>query len=157
MINIRKSVRPDLASKIPNLINEALSWMQSKYPDVNFSNTDFIFSAGYNRSRYFRNEKKDAKYLTPNTCISTRATLMLYEMKSLGIKKNKVFTGSEVQIVSALIHELTHHAQYEQKRSTGELETTANELQYLKDSHVNFYNKIMKIKTTLLCKSTPAS
>lgn len=147
MTTIRKSVRLEIANKIPELINEALIWMKSKYPTVNFSNTDFIFSAGYNRSRYFRNKKKDAKYLTPNTCISTRATLMLYEMKSLGIKKNRVFTGSEVQIVSALIHELTHHAQYEQNRSRGELETTANEVQYLKEAHPKFYNKIMKIKS----------
>lgn len=150
MTTIRKSVRSDIADKIPQLVNDALGWMKVKYPEVNFDSVDFIFSAAYNRSRYFRNEKANAKYLSPNACISTRATLMLYEMKSLGIKKNKVFTGSIPQMMCALIHELTHHAQYEQKRSRGELETTANELQYLKENHLNFYNKIMKIKNSHL-------
>lgn len=145
---IRKSVRPYIESKIPDITNEALGWLKAKYPDVNFENVDLIFSSGYNRSRYFINEAKDPKYLTPNACISTRATLMLYDMKSLGIKKHSIFTGSIIQMVCAIIHELTHHVQYEQKRSRGELETTANELQYLKENHIQFYNKVMRIKPT---------
>ena len=144
-ITIRKSVRPELAKKIPNLCQESINWMQKKYPTVNFDNVGFIFSASYKRSRYFRNEAGNAKYLLPNVCVTTRATLYLYDKRSLGLKKTSVYTGSEPQIMCSLIHELTHHAQYEQKiRMGNELDTTANELAYLKEYHPKYYSKLVK-------------
>lgn len=144
-IIIRKSVRSEIADTIPGLINKSLDWMRKKYPDVNFDNVDFIFSAGYRRSRYFRNEITDGKYLTPNVCVCTRALLMLYNKPSIGIKKNQLFVGSAVQMVCALIHELTHHVQYETGvRKGNELDTTRNELEYLRVNHTEYYNKIIK-------------
>lgn len=146
-ITIRKSVSKDIADAIPSLVDKALDWMKNKYPNVNFDYAEFIFSAGFNRSRYFRNEVANAKYVSPNVCICTRATLMLYNKPSLGIKKNKLFVGAVPQIMCSLIHELTHHAQYEQNvRKGNELDTTANELEYLKEFHSNYYNKIVKVK-----------
>ena len=100
-ITIRKSVRSEIAQRIPALIDEAANWMQLKYPTVDFTTTEFIFSGSYNRSRYFRNELNKelgvGKYLAPNVCISTRAWLMLYNMKTLCLKKTKLFVGSEIQ------------------------------------------------------------
>ena len=122
--------------------------MQLKYPTVNFTTTEFIFSGSYNRSRYFRNELKAGqgvgKYLAPNACISTRAWLILYKMKTLCLKRTKLFVGSEIQMACALIHELTHHAQYELGLPTGELETTRNELEYLKEFHPEYHAKMVK-------------
>ena len=139
MITIRKSVNRDLSNKIPGLLSEALSWMKSRYNDINFSNLEFIFSAGYSRSRYFRNET-NPKYTIPTVCISTGWELWLYEKKSLGIKKTHLYVGSEVQMVCALIHELTHHVQYEKKERIGnELDTTKNELEYLKEYYPEYY------------------
>jgi hypothetical protein len=144
-ITIRQSVRKELADKIPSLVDAAIKWMANKYPDVDFDKPSFIFSSGYSRCRYYRNEVKDGKYLAPNVCISTSAKLGLYPMKSLGIKKTKwIFVGSEVNMFCGLIHELTHHVQYEKKLSTGELLTTANELEYLKENHPNYYKKLLK-------------
>ncbi len=144
-ITIRQSVRPDLAAKLPMLLDRALVWMAAKYPTIDFHKSECIFSAGYSRSRYFRNEVSNGKYLAPNVCISTRATLGLYNKPSLGIKRQWVFVGSDVQIVCALIHELTHHVQYEMNERKGnELDTTANELEYLKEYHPNFYAKFLK-------------
>lgn len=146
---IRKSVRPEIEALIPALMVTALDWMKAKYLDVDFDKCDFIFSAGYNRSRYFRNELANAKYLNPNVCISTRARLMLYDKPSLGVKKNNIFTGSSVQMVCALIHELTHHVQYERNERKGnETDTTANELEYLQQFHPNYYRKITKTKAS---------
>jgi hypothetical protein len=142
-VTIRNSVRKEIANIIPTLINNTLEWIKNKYPNVDFSKVEYIFSSNYNRSRYFRNELKDAKYMAPNVCISTRATLYLYDKKSLKMKKTSLYTGSNVQIMCALIHELTHHVQHEQKRSRGELETTENELLYLKENYPLLYNKIM--------------
>jgi hypothetical protein len=147
-ITVRKSVRPEITERIPALIDEAANWMQLKYPTVDFTTTEFIFSGSYNRSRYFRNELKAGqglgKYLAPNVCIGTRAWLILYDMKTLCIKKRKMFVGSEIQMVCALIHELTHHAQYELGLPTGELETTRNELDYLKEFHPEYHAKMVE-------------
>ena len=144
-ITIRQSVQKEVSEKIPQLLTTALQWMKSKYPSVNFDNAEYIFSAGYNRSRYFRNEVANGSYLAPNVCICTRATLYLYNKKSLGIKKNMCRVGYDAQIVSALIHELTHHVQYETNvRKGNELDTTANELEYLKEFYPQHYNKIVK-------------
>lgn len=142
-ITIRKSVREDLANKLPNLIEKAIVWLRTKHPNVSFDNIEYIFSSNYNRSRYFRNEIKEGKYLLPNVCISTRATLYLYNKKSLKLKKTAVYVGSDIQIMCALIHELTHHVQHEQKRTRSELETTKNEVLYLKENHLEIYNKIV--------------
>ena len=150
-ITIRKSVRPQLAEKIPVLIEDAINWMQAKYPSVDFSTTEFIFSASYRRSRYFRNEKLGSVYSAPNTCISTKDKMFLYDMKTLNISKllttkgKGLVVGSEIQIVRALIHELTHHAQYELNLPKGELETTRNELDYFKQHHPHFYHKMVNI------------
>lgn len=142
-ITIRKSVKAELAARIPALLQQALTWMHAQYPDVNFETAEYIFSAGYKRSRYFRNNRTEGKYVAPNACICTRAKLMLYDKKSLGIKNSILVVGSEIQIMCALIHELTHHAQHEKdERKGNELDTTANELKYLKEFHLKIYNKI---------------
>ncbi|NBX97258.1 hypothetical protein EBQ81_00125 [bacterium] len=152
-ITCRKSVRQELVARIPELLDEAMTWMKAKYPSVDFGKVEFIFSGSYNRSRYFRNELNPqrglGKYIAPNACISTRAWLILYDMKSLCLKKTKLFVGSEIQMVCALIHELTHHAQYELGLPTGELETTRNELDYLKENHMEFWAKLVGAKIVI--------
>lgn len=145
-ITIRQSVRNEIREQIPALLETALGWMRGKYPLVNFDNTEYIFSAGFSRSRYFRNEVTNGKYLSPVVCISVRAKTCLYIKKRLGVnpKKNYVFTGSPIQTVCAIIHELTHHTQYEMKiRQGNETDTTANELEYLKQYHPKYYNKLV--------------
>ena len=144
-ITIRKSVRKDIKAQVPELVARAKSWMSEKYPSVNFDNAAFIFSAGYKRSRYFRNNSsKNPKYSTPNVCICTRGMLMLYNKRSLGINKTHLFVGPETQMMCALIHELTHHAQYEQdKRKGNELDTTRNELEYLEKYRPDIYAEII--------------
>ena len=142
---IRKSVKTEIKNEIPFLLNKVLNYMKTKYEDVNFDNAEYIFSAGYNRSRYFRNDKgKNTKYSNPNVCICTRAKLMLYDKRSLKKKNRIVFVGSNIQIESALVHELTHHVQYERNERCGnELDTTKNELEYLKENYPKYYKKIM--------------
>lgn len=143
LITIRKSVKKDLSEKIPTIAVIAEEWMRSRYPDVNFGRVEYIFSSSYNRSRYFRNENNPS-YYCPMVCISTRAILALYNKKSLGIKNTTIYVGSEVQMMCALIHELTHHVQYERKERIGnELDTTANELAYLRERYSEYYEEIV--------------
>lgn len=141
-IIIRKTVNDKIREAIPELRDRAIKIMEGKYPEVNFKNTNYIFSSGYSRSRYYRNEE-NTKYPIPTVCISTRAKLHLYDKKSLNMSRTSLFVGSEVQIMCALIHELTHHVQYERNENRGELATTRNELEYLSENHTKHYNKIM--------------
>jgi hypothetical protein len=143
---IRKSVRNEIAQAIPELLTNSLCWMKSKYANVNFENVEYIFSNSYNRSRYFRNAN-DVKFQTPTICIHTTKILGLYDMKTLKIKKRFIVGDYKAQIMCALIHELTHHMQYELGLPKGELLTTSNELEYLKEYYPNYYNKMMGIKT----------
>jgi hypothetical protein len=143
-IAIRKSVRPQLAEKIPGMVEEAISWLQTKYATVDFSAVEFIISGNAKRSRYWRNAQPDSKYVAPNAFIGTREYLGLYNMKSLNIKKTWLFVGREIQTMCALIHELTHHAQYELEMPKGELETTRNELEYLKEFYPQYHAKMVK-------------
>jgi len=149
VVTIRNSVPRGLVEKIPAMIEEAVSWMQKRYASVDFSTTEFIFSGTYRRSRYFRNEVECGKYLAPNTCISTRARLYLYDKKSLNIAPKAtrgMKVGNEIQMMCALVHELTHHAQYELNTPKGELETTKNELDYLQEAHPDTYKRCIKQK-----------
>jgi len=143
---IRQSVRNEISKTIPELINDSICWMKLKYANVNFENVDFIFSSSFKRSMYYRNAN-NVKYVTPTICITTRARLVLYNMKTLKIKKRLLFVGARPQIMCSLIHELTHHMQYELGLQKGELLTTSNELEYLKEYYPTYYNKIMGIKT----------
>jgi hypothetical protein len=145
-IIIRQSVRNEISKAIPELITNSICWMKLKYANVNFENVDFIFSSSPSGSKYYRNAN-NIKYVTPTICITTRARLWLYNMKTLKIKKRLLFVGSIPQIMCSLIHELTHHVQYELELPKGELLTTSNELEYLKEYYPTYYNKMMGIKT----------
>lgn len=129
---------------IEKSIDEAKQFLLSIYPDANFDNIDYIFSHSFNRSRYFRNEIKNelvnCKYIKPTCCIAVRDTNKLYRMKSLNLKYYQVKTGLQVQTICAVIHELTHHIQHNENRSRSELETTKNEVEYLRRYYPIYYN-----------------
>ncbi len=140
---IRNSVNSKVKDQIDFLLEFALIWMKDKYESVNFDNIDFIFSNSFSRARYFRNTNND-RYPNPVVCISTRSTLYLYNKPSLGMKKTTCFVGSDIQILSALIHELTHHIQYETGLRIGnETDTTKNELLFLQQYSIDDYNEII--------------
>lgn len=144
MVTIRKSVRNEFAGKINYMLQNAKDWMKQKYPTVDFEYIEFIFSSSFRKSRYYRNAH-NKKYDKPTIQICTRGRLILYNMKSLKIKKTDIWVGVETQTMCAIIHELTHHMQYETGLPTGELETTRNELEYLKAHDIESYNEIMQI------------
>jgi hypothetical protein len=155
-VTIRNSVPRGLVDQIPAFIEKAVSWLQVKYPSVDFTTTEYIFSGSYSRSRYYRNQVECGKYLAPNTCIGTRDDLYLYDKKSLNVSKKATTglkVGREIQILCALVHELTHHAQYELNLNRGELETTRNELEYLKEFHPEVYKKCVKPTKDSSCQT----
>lgn len=142
MITIRKNVPQFIREDIEGSLGKAINFMKGKYPDVDFD-VDFIFQYSSSRSRYFRNNNKDSKYTKPTATICTRSLLMLYDMKSLNIVRNTLDTDNHIQIECSIVHELTHHVQYEKGLAIGELLTTSNELEYLKNNYFEVWDYLM--------------
>ena len=130
--------------KFQEQIAIAQGFLRQIYNNPNFDNVEYIFSNGACPSRYYRNEIPDGKYINPVIRISNRSELYLYEKKSLGLKKYALNVGNYVQVICALVHELTHHIQYNEKRSRGELETTKNEVEFLRVFYPDYYKELLK-------------
>ena len=137
---IAKSISQKDTTIIRNSMSFALGYMREKYPDTNFNNIDFRFGKGRN-SKYWRNARRDD--MLPCCQMALSYTLYLYNMKSLKLKKTSAYVGRELALRSSLIHELTHHHQYEAGLATGELLTTSNEVEHLQKHAPEIY-KIIK-------------
>lgn len=147
-ITIRNSVSQTDREYLPEIIERALGFMQAKYPNVNFGKVDFIFSGSLSRGRYYRNEKANAKYTNPTVQIPTSSDYeLMYWKPSLGMIRNQVDNVGRYDVTaSCIVHELTHHAQYELGKNHGEVETTRNELEYYKEFRPDVYILFMNIK-----------
>jgi len=143
-ITIRKS-QSKYSDIIPTQIQNAKQYLRSIYPNVNLDNVDFIFGKG-TRSRYFRNENNE-KYSKPMCFISCSGTWHTYKKKTLKLTTppHGIWLGVENKMLLVLIHELTHHIQYEENMNRGELETTRNEINYCNENFPEYYNKLKKI------------
>ena len=64
-------------------------------------------------------------------------------MKSLGMLQGKINPGAKLSIQMIIVHELTHHVQYEKGLPPGELLTTANELIYLRQMDIYWFVKLL--------------
>jgi len=171
-IKITKSVNSIMAQGLEeHYIRPAIDFLRRYYPDVNFTNVDYIFSATLSRSRYFRNEGLHqgmttrsghlidvSKYPRPVVQICTRSMLNLYSKPSLGMVRNHVRAGAQVQTMCALIHELTHHAQYELGVRLGnELDTTEHELDWLKEFSPRHYDYLITSKIETMPRKKKAT
>jgi hypothetical protein len=133
-----------LKSAINDALPMASEYLIGKYGNI-FAGVNVIFQPNACRSRYFANKSKPHKVFgnEPVATISCRSELLLYKKKSLGDYKENVMVGPKIQIACAIIHELTHHYQHVHNLPTGELETTANELEFLKLKFPDWYKLIM--------------
>lgn len=147
-ITIRNSVSLYDREYLPEIMERSLTFMKAKYPSVDFNKVDFIFSGSFSRGRYYRNEKANAKYTNPTVQIPTqRQHEIMYWKPSLGMYRNQVDNVGRYDVTaSCIVHELTHHAQYELKKNHGEVETTLNELEYYKEFRPDVYALFMNIK-----------
>jgi len=143
-ITFRKNINEFEKKWLEQSILAAQDYLKKLYDNPNFENLDYIFSKTYSRSRYFRNEVADGKYKTPTCCIAIRNIIYLYPKESLKLKRYYI-TGvnTNIAVMCSLIHELTHHIQYNEKRTCSELETTKNEVEYLKAYHPYYYNSLL--------------
>ena len=146
MITIRKAVRLSEAEILDYLI-KSVNWMQRKYPDVNFDNIHYIFGTGC-RARYFRNEEQHNSHVIPTVFIScNRSEIIMYWKPSLGMVREEIYNvHKEDAMITQLVHELTHHVQYERGiRKGNETDTTANELEWLRENSPENYELFMVV------------
>lgn len=143
-VTIRNSVAKSDREYLPEILEKALSFVKQKYPNVDFDKVDVIFSGTVRRGKYFRNDE-NSKYTRPCIQVPTnREGEYLYWKPSLGmVRKTVEDVGRYDTTCSCIIHELTHHAQYEENRSKGELETTMNQLEYHKTFRPDVYELFM--------------
>lgn len=138
---IIRSTNKKFKDDIPKLIDEAILFLKLRYPNCDFDNVRYIFGKG-KRSRYFRNNNNDN---IPTVYINNRAKWITYKMKSLKVYSDSIFVGALNQMLLSLIHELTHHIQYELDLPKGEKLTTLHELEYCKAYMSEYYKKLTKI------------
>ena len=91
-----------------------------------------------NRSLYYK------KY--GNVSIAVRHKLHLYNKQSIGLTtpKEGLNVGYVIGTTCAIIHELTHYVQGKEGRKYSEVETTINEIDYLKEADPNWYSRLIK-------------
>lgn len=144
MITVRNTVPKYYRKGISEILQTALDFISRKYPNVqNWEDIDIVFTARTRaRGKYYRN-KNSRKYTHPGMFVGIRPEMGVYYMKSLGIKKCWIKPGFMIATTCVLIHEFTHHAQHELGMNHGELETTKNELEYLKSVSLFDYKEIM--------------
>jgi len=126
----------------PAQIKIAKDYLRTVYDCPDFEDLEFILSSNCRGSNYYRNDNSVGKYITPTIRIADDFTLRLYKMKSLKLKRYKLMVGNYLNIICALVHELTHHIQHNEDRRKGELETTRNEVEFLREHYPDIYNKL---------------
>lgn len=144
MITIRDIVPKYYRKGISKILKTALEFVSNKYPSVqNWDNIDIVFTSGTIRRGSYYPNKRSKKYEDPGMFVAIGPEMIVYNLKSLGIKKNWIKPGFMIATTCVLIHEFTHHAQHELGMNHGELETTKNELEYLKSVSLFDYKEIM--------------
>lgn len=68
-----------------------------------------------------------------------------YKRKTIGLYADDIYVGLGTNLILNMIHEYTHFIQGMQKRKFSEVETTLNEIEYVKNNHPEIYKKLKKI------------
>lgn len=137
-ISFNKSIPQWVKPKIDQAIASALQWLRLKYPHIEFDKAQVNFSMTRNGSIY---HGKDG-----SVAIAVKHKLHLYNKQTVGLTtpKEGLSVGYVIGTACAIIHELTHFVQGAEKRKYSEVETTQNEIDYLKDSDPYWYGRLVK-------------
>lgn len=139
-----KKVPGYLSKAINEAVPMALKFLEDKY-GKRFDNVKLLIQPNSRGSHYFSNSHRPHKKFgsVPVAGICTRGELLLYEKKSIGEYRDGFRVGPMIQTACSIVHELTHHIQFLEKRKYSEVETTKNELDFLKMKFPEWYEMIM--------------
>lgn len=131
--------------EINQAIEAALGFLTACY-GWHFDNVELYFSTELKRSTYWPNEN-NSKFTVPNALIQVETRLSTYSIKTLGVAAHNLPVGIFIATTCNLIHELTHHVQYNTNRKTkGEMEPTWNELRWLTRHDPEWKKFLTKLK-----------
>ena len=138
IITYNKSIPQWCRPKIDIAITSALQWLRQKYPAIDFDKAQLNISMTRNRSLYYCQNG--------NVAIKVRHKLHLYNKQTVGLTtpKEGLAVGYIIGTTCAIIHELTHYVQGIEGRKFSEVETTMNEIDYLKETDPYWYDRLIK-------------
>lgn len=137
-ITYNKSIPQWAKPKIDTALTSALLWLKKKYPHIDFHAVQLNFSVTRNGSLYYSENGKVA--------IALRHKLHLYSKQTVGLTtpKEGLNVGYVIGTTCAIIHELTHYVQGIEGRRFSEVETTQNEIDYIKEVDLYWYEQLVK-------------
>lgn len=140
---INKGMPKGVLLQIERAIPKAEAFIKAKYPHINIDEVKVNFSNTRNGSNYIHAQNGATEFIN----IGTRTKIYLYKRVSCGLTSphDGLNVGSELQIICSLIHELTHFIQGVEKRLYSEVETTENEIEYLKANEPFWYSRLVPI------------
>lgn len=107
-------------SVIDAAIERAYGFMTARY-GYQFNDVDLAFVAASTRGRWKPGIVK----------IPVTHEFNTYNMATIGVTANRLKVGYELGTALVIVHELTHHVQFKQRRKLSEVETTQNELDFM--------------------------
>ena len=116
-------------SVVHDAIGIAIRFIKNKY-NINPFELDcsIVVSNSCRGSSYYRSNKLIK-------LAGRRRSWHTYKRKRVGLCANGIYVGIKERYILSLIQELTHHIQNIQKRKASEVETTKNEIEYVKQFH----------------------
>ena len=138
IITYNKAIPQWCRPKIDIALTSALQWLQLKYPHIDFEAAQINISMTRNRSLYYNKNG--------NVAIAVRHKLHLYNKQTVGLTtpKEGLAVGYVIGTTCEIIHELTHYVQGVEGRKFSEVETTLNEIDYLKEADPYWYSRLVK-------------
>lgn len=125
---------------VANAIEKATAFLKERYPNLSFDGVSINFSNTRHGSYFYHSDA------SINVCAKDKIFLYKKATCELTSPPDGLNTGCEIQTTCAIIHEITHYIQWLEKRKYSEVETTQNEIDYLKANEPFWYNKLIPIK-----------
>lgn len=146
--NIHIVTNSDVASflQVGKHFEIALSWIEKRYPEFKGAIRNYplkVMIGTYHNSDY---TGVGIDNPIPIINIKVGTLLVLYNRKSVTLTtpEQGLNVTVHISLMCAYIHELTHHIQFLQGRRYSEVETTMNEINYLKEFHPEVISKLIK-------------
>lgn len=118
---------------------KARDFLSERYSGTDFSELQLKFTTTSSRSRYYIGQRMAVIAITRIKWLYARKRIGI--MNPVGIK-----CGYLVSTTLSIIHEATHHVQNLEARRYSEVETTQNEIEYLRVHHPEHFEKIILVK-----------
>ena len=149
-ISFRPSVTREMKELLPQMAADAVLWMTQHCPDVDFSSITWEATGGHIKSRYFHETK--------SVLVCHSGFVGFYRRACRDIKglKEKIGTYHPSFVTTSIIvHELTHHVQYERNFHKGnETDTALNELCWMREHRPGLFLRCFSGKPPEIAPAT---